>query len=55
MFNRNIRYYKFVRRLALMHFIKEETWQNFCTACLEELMQENEKVLKKIKNISKNT
>ena len=51
MFNKHIRYYKFVRKLALMGFIKKETWQNFCMACLEELMRENEKVLKRLKNI----
>lgn len=51
MFNKHIRYYKFVRRLALMRLIKEETWQNFCKACLDELMQENEKVLKRLKNM----
>lgn len=51
MFNKNIRYYKFVRKLALMGLIKEETWQNFCEACLKELMEENEKVLKRLKNM----
>ena len=51
MFNKNIRYYKFVRRLALLGLIKEETWQNFCNACLEELMEQNQDVLKRLKNI----
>ena len=51
MFNKNIRYYKFVRVLALMGLIKEETWQKFCMACVEELMKENEDVLKRLKNI----
>ena len=50
MFNKNIHYYKFVRRLALMGLIKEETWQNFCAACLEELMKQNQEVLEKLKN-----
>lgn len=34
-----------------MGLIKEETWQNFCQACLEELMEENQDVLKRLKNI----
>lgn len=51
MFKKNIRYYKFVKRLALMGLIKKETWQNFCKACLKELMEENEKILERLKNI----
>ena len=50
MFNKHIRYYKFVRKLALMHLIKEETWQKFCEACLNDLMEENQNVLNRLKN-----
>ena len=45
------RIYNLVKSWYDDNYIDEAQWQEFCTATLETFMEENEKVLKRLKNI----
>lgn len=45
------RIYELVRSWYDDNYIDTAQWQEFCTTVLEALMEENEEVLKRLKNI----
>lgn len=44
-----IKNYGFYEALYKQRRISKQEWQEFCTQCLEELMEENKEILIKIK------
>lgn len=45
-----IKDYDFMYQLYKNHQISKQRWQEYCTACLEELMKQNQEVLERLKN-----
>jgi Fe-S cluster biosynthesis and repair protein YggX len=44
-----IQRYELYKLLYEQNYISKEAWQEFCTQCLEELMEENKEVLIRLK------
>ena len=45
-----LRHYELVRDLWESKEIREATWNDFCAVCLEELMEDNQNILRRLKN-----
>lgn len=44
-----IKNYGYYKALYEQHYISKQAWQEFCTQCLEELMEENKEILIRLK------